>query len=217
MKFLPVLTVSSVIAISGCAYQVPTNIKPSYNVYSSFDEKIPGRAAVYVQSEKGSNIVKVTGLACSAHNFPVEANNDIATAVIETLKNLIEEVEKVERPLTSSQLEGTGSKAMVLVTLEDMDIELIVIPGFWSATMKSEAEIVLGVKVDTKDGRKVGSMVTGRGEKIAEAGGACEGGAIAISGALEEALKSALSSMGEVISNSERLRLAMRSGSKKRS
>lgn len=100
---------------------------------------------------------------------------------------------------------------------EDMGIDLMVIPGFWTATMKSEAEIVLGVKVDTKDGRKVGTMVTGRGESTSDSGGACEGGSIAIGEALEKALKQALSQMGEAISNSDRLRTALRGSGKKRS
>jgi hypothetical protein len=203
--------------LSGCAYQVPTNIKPSYNVYTAYDDKIPGHAAIFVDASKGNETIKVTGLACSAHTFPVEARDSIQTAIVETLKNLMDEVQKVERPLTSSQLADVGSNVMVMVALEDMDIDLMVIPGFWTATMKSEAEIVLGVKVDTKDGRKVGTMVTGRGESTADSGGACEGGSIAIGEALEKALKQALSQMGEAISNSDRLRTALRGSGKKRS
>jgi len=195
---------------AGCAYQVPTKVKPSYSVYTAYDEKLPGRAAVYVDASEARQTVKVSGFSCSAHNFPVDAESEIETAVVKTIGNLMEGVEKVDRPLTRDQLASYGVDAMVVVKVEDMDVDLIVIPGFWSAEMESEADLALGVKVDTKSGRKVGAMVSGIGEERAGAGSACEGGAIAISKALEEALSDVFAELGEAIANSDRLRSAMR-------
>lgn len=192
--------------LSSCAYQVATNIKPNFATYTAYDEKIRGSAAVYVDSSRARSDVKVTGLACSAHKFPVDAEREVASAVLGTRGNLIENVQKVDAPLTRQQMAERGINAIIIVKVEDMDIDLFVIPGFWSSDMRSEAELVLGVKADTKQGRQVGATVSGRGKATANAGGACEGGAMAISQALEEATKEALAELAEKISNSERLR-----------
>ena len=76
-------------------------------------------------------------------------------------------------------------------------------------SMESEAEIVLGMKVDTRAGRQLGKTVSGEGKAEAEIGAACEGGANAIAKALKEALSEALSALGEEIANSDRVRKAM--------
>jgi hypothetical protein len=199
----PLMLVAATFTV-GCAYQVPTNIKPSYNVYSAYDEKIPARAAVFVDASQASKDVRVKGYSCSAHRFPVDAESAVANAVIATLGNLVEDVQKVDRPLSRGELSAYGADAMVLVKVEDMDVDLVVIPGFWSAEMESDAEIVFGVKADTRDGRKLGTMVSGKGEARANIGSACEGGAIAIGEALEDALDDALAQLGEAVSNSER-------------
>lgn len=192
--------------LSSCAYQVATDIKPNFATYTAYDEKIRGSAAVYVDASRARSDVKVTGLACSAHKFPVDVEKDVTSAVVGTLGNLIENVQRVNAPLTRQQMEERGFNAMIIVKVEDMDIDLFVIPGFWSADMRSEAELVLGVKADTKQGRQVGSTFSGRGKATTNAGGACEGGATAIGQALEEATKEALAELAEKISNSERLR-----------
>ncbi|WP_165913511.1 hypothetical protein [Marichromatium gracile] len=198
------------VLVASCAYQVPVDIKPSYSIYSSYDQRLPGTAAIFVDSEGASDEIRVSGLTCSAHKFPVNAEFGIEAAIIKTLDNLIENIQRVEKPLSQTQLSLSGAKAMIIVKVEDMDVDLKVIPGFLSADMESEAEVVLGVIVETKNGRQLGKTVSGDGEGRAAAGGACEGGAKAIAEALEEAVKDVLSEMGEEISNSERLRKAMR-------
>ena len=147
---LPLLLISlTAILSTGCAYQVPTTIKPSYSVYTAYDQKLPARAAVYVDASKANERVKVSGLACSAHTFPVAAESEMETAVVRTLSNLLEGVEKVDRPLSRDQLAPRGLDAMIMVKVEDMDIDLKVIPGFWTADIESEADLAIGVKVDT--------------------------------------------------------------------
>ena len=210
MKLLRFGVALSLLLVSGCSYQVAANIKPSYSVYSAYDDKIPGRVAVHVDATKANETIRVSGYACSAHKFPLETESEMRSAIVATLGNLIEEVQQVDRPLSSSELSSYGADAMVLVKVEEMDVDLVVIPGFWSAEMESDAYIALGVKADTRDGRKLGKMVSGRGEARANVGSACEGGAVAIAEAVEEALESALSQLGEEIANSERFRQAVR-------
>lgn len=66
--------------------------------------------------------------------------------------------------------------------------------------------MTVGLVIDGLSGRLLGTRVEGDDDYKAEAGGACEGGAIAIGKALEEAMKEALERLGEKISNSPRLR-----------
>jgi hypothetical protein len=205
-RLIGLIILTAVPFLSSCAYQVGTNIKPTFSSYTVYDDKISGSAAVYVDATKARSDVRVTGLSCSAHKFPVDAEGEFKSAVLGTLGNLIENVQMVDTPLTRSQLAERGFNAMIFIKVEDMDIDLVVIPGFWSADMRSEADVVLGVKADTHEGRQLGTTVSGRGKATANAGGACEGGAVAISQALEEATKEALAALAERVSNSERLR-----------
>lgn len=191
---------------TGCAYQVPANIKPVYSSYTSYGEKVPLKAAVFVEASKAKEDVRVTGLACSAHKFPLDAEQDIKIAVAKTLDNVFENTRLVDQPITINQFDREDVNAMVIVKLEDMDVDLTVIPNFLTADMKSLSEVSFGVTLDTKQGRKLGFTASGTGKASAPAGGACEGGAIAIGDSLQESLSDALAEIGQNISNSPRLR-----------
>jgi hypothetical protein len=192
--------------IASCAYQVHTNIRPNVAAYSAYDEKIPSKAAAYLDAHNAKADVKVSGLACSAHTFPVDAEASIKTALLGTLENVIEQVQLVDSPLSRSQLANRGLDTMIIAKIDNMDVDLLVIPGFWSADMRSEADVLIGITADNRNGRQFGTTVSGRGKATVNAGSACEGGATAIGKAIEEATENALGTLAERVSNSDRLR-----------
>ena len=58
MRFL-VITFT-VLFTSACAYNTPVDVSPAYNVYSNYEDKLPGRYALYVDATetKGEGDVK---------------------------------------------------------------------------------------------------------------------------------------------------------------
>ena len=191
---------------AGCTYSAPTNVNPATNIYSNYDDKLQGRYALYVDAEKLKEDIKPSGLACSAHTFPVDARSAFRTSTIKTFENLIEEVEPVDQPLTQIDLTARGLRGMIVVEVDDIDIDLKVIPGFWTSEIEADAEITAQLTVDGTTGRLLGTAVEGEEDARSEAGGACEGGAAAIGEAVEEAMKEVLERLGERLTNSQRLR-----------
>lgn len=201
-----ILAVSAIFAISGCAYTVPTDISPATNIYSNYSDKVPGRFALYVDADEMAGDFKVSGYECSAHTYPVDARSAFIGSVQNTMENIVEEVEIVTRPLDAAIMQSRSLNGMILVEVQDLDIDLTVIPGFWSSSMEADAEVTVSLVVDGPSGRWLGTRVEGDDDYKAEAGGACEGGAIAIGKAVEEAMKEALERLGEKLSNSPRIR-----------
>lgn len=202
------LAVCAILAISGCAYTVPTDISPATNIYSNYSDKVPGRFALFVDADEMAGEFKVSGLACSAHTYPVDARSAFIGSVQSTMENIVDEFEIVPRPMDVATIQSRNLQGMILVEVQDLDIDLTVIPGFWSQSMEADAEVTVSLVVGGPSGRLLGTRVEGDDDYKAESGGACEGGAIAIGRAVEEAMKEALERLGEKFSNSPRIRNA---------
>lgn len=198
--------VCAILLLSGCSYKATTNINPATSIYSNYADKVPGKYALYVDAEEMMDIFKVSGYACSAHKYPVDARHAFRVSVERTLENIIEELEVVDSPLDRVAIRARKLSGMIVVEADELEIDLTVIPGFWSAKMKADVEITAKVQIDNEAGRLLGTSVEGDDDYLAESGGACAGGAKAIGIAIEKAMKETFERMGERISNSPRLR-----------
>lgn len=203
-KFLLMLIIS--MSVASCSYEVNAPIAPSYDVYSSYSAKVPGRWAVMVDGNQLKEEFKVSGYVCSAHSFPLDASQAFSTSVTKTLENVVEYIEDVQNPLSRDQLLRSGYAGLIRVSGEEVDADLEVVPGFWSAGMKAEVQMTAALAVDGPNGRLLGGRLSSEASDNAEAGGACEGGAQAISKATEKALRRLMEELGEKISNEPRLR-----------
>ncbi|GIX12351.1 MAG: hypothetical protein KatS3mg118_0310 [Paracoccaceae bacterium] len=190
----------------GCSYNAPTSVAPATNIYSSYDDRVPGRFALVVDADRMAQVVSPGGYACSAHRFPVDARQAFRTSVLRTFENIAQSVEPVERALSREQLAAAGYDGLIRVTVEDLDVDVAVIPGFWTAEIEADAELTMSLAVEGPDGRRLGTTVEGRDDHRADAGAACEGGAQAIGRAVEKAMKEALERAGERFTNAPRLR-----------
>lgn len=198
--------VSAVFWAAGCTYQSTAPISAAYDVYSNYSETIPGRFALYVDAEKANEVFKVDGFACSAHKYEINAEQAFRVSTLNTFTNLVEEIQIVSVPLTREDMATMEYTGLIHVVLEDMDASLKVIPGFWSAEMEADVEFTASLKVDATEGRVLGTTVEADEDEKADAGGACEGGAEAVSRASASAMKELMQRLGERLANSQRVR-----------
>jgi hypothetical protein len=122
------------------------------------------------------------------------------------LENVVEAAESVKLPLTRDQLLHAGYTGLIRFNGEDLDVDLKVIPGFWSAEMEAGVQLTAALAVDGTSGRLLGGRIASEADNKAEAGGGCSGGADAISKATQKALKRLMEELGEKVSNEPRLR-----------
>jgi len=200
------LFVVAYFCLAGCSYNAPIDVAPSYDVYSNYDNKLSGTYALYVDAEEMAEKVKVKGYNCSFHSYPVDAIDQFETSVVQTFGNLLESVQLVDSPLDREALKAQGYLAQIVVEVRDMDVDLVVHPGFWTSDMEADIEIAASIEATNYGGRVLGSTIEGDGDATVGAGGACEGGSEAIGDAMSEAMKETMERLGERLTNSRKMR-----------
>jgi hypothetical protein len=195
-------------ALGGCAYKAEPIAAPSYNVVTSFSNKVPGKWILATEAAPLNQVIKPSGPACSAHNFPVELEAAFTTSVSETVRNVFEQIEDVSQPIPGDQVRKRGARGMIVVRGEELRARLDVQPGFWSANMKTQAMVVASVYVDGPNGRMFGQTVEGQGSGDADGGAFCNGGAKSMTDSAATATRDTVRKIAEALGNSERLRSA---------
>lgn len=195
------------ILLNGCAHQAAVEIAPAYNVYSSYDDKVPGDWALYVDSSAFENQeFKFDGFNCSAHTFPLDVSSTFTQSTLRTLNNIVENIQLVDRPLTTDQLENDNLNGIIIVNSDDIDVKLRLNPGFWSSDVDAEVELVASITVDGRSGRLLGTTVSEDGDAEAPLGGLCGGGAPALGEAASNAIEALLERVAERLANAPRVR-----------
>jgi hypothetical protein len=192
--------------LSGCAYKAEPIAAPSYNVVTSFSEKIRGKWLLTTEATSLNQTVKSGGQACSAHSFPVELEGAFRTSVSQTLRNVFEQIEDVPTPIAGDKVRARGARGMIVVRGEEVRPRLDVQPGFWTANMRTQVLVVASVYVDGPHGRIFGQSFEGQGTGDSEAGMACEGGAKSLSDSAATATRDTVRKIAEALGNSERIR-----------
>ena len=114
--------------ITGCAYQAPVTMSPAYNVYSSYEEDVPGKWAFWVDAERfKDNGVKPSSYGCSAHTFPIDSTNAFEKSALKTFSNLVDSIEKVNSPIPAHKLAESGFDGHIIISGEDLDVDLVFI------------------------------------------------------------------------------------------
>jgi hypothetical protein len=204
MRFVAVIAAG--LCLGACAYKADPLAAPSYNVVTSFNEKVPGKWLLAVEAAPLNQTVKPSGMACAAHNFPLELADAYKTSISQTLKNIFEQVEDIPTPISGEEASRRGARGIIVVRGEEARGRLDVQPGFWTANMKTQVIIVASTFVDGAGGRVFGTTVEGQGIADAEAGIMCEGGAKSLVDASTIAMKDNIRKVAEALGNSERVR-----------
>jgi hypothetical protein len=201
-----VAVIAAAVCLSGCAYKAEPISAPSYNVVTSFSEKIPGKWLLAVEATPLNQTIKPSGMACAAHNFPLELSEAYRTSVSQTLKNVFAQIENVPSPVSGQEANKRGARGIIVIRGEEVRGRLDVQPGFWTANMKTQVLIVASTFVDDAKGRVFGTTVEGQGIADAEAGMMCEGGGKSLTDASEIAIRDSVRKVAEALGNSERVR-----------
>lgn len=211
MKHYSTSALLPLVLLAGCAYNVQPPISPAINIYSSYEDKLPGRYIV-VLDDSLRNLnreISPSSYICSAHRYPLELGGALSSSVKQTLDQSFEETmeQRTNPPLAAIQ--ETGAAGVVLVRLDSLQPRVSCQSGFWTTSCTATTDISFGVNIRGKDGQQlfgtsVGSSRTAQGD----AGGACGGGATLLAQSIGDATKDALERMAERISNSARLRQA---------
>ncbi len=195
--------------VSACTHAGSVKVKAAYDVYSNYEDKVPGRWAF---SSNGSDFVtdnvEMDSFHCSAHNFPLDAKQAFETSALQTFTNLVEEIDLVKNPISAAKLTASGFKGQVIVNSKDMKADIGFIPGFFMATAKSNVDLTATMQVIGPSGQLIGTTTSDDGKAKSEAGFVCEGGSEAISDAASEAIQRTLGRLGERFSSSDRVRFS---------
>ncbi|OJH53463.1 hypothetical protein ATN81_18920 [Agrobacterium pusense] len=192
--------------LASCQYKAEPLTVATYNVYSSYEGKLPGKYLLFVDGSKLDKSIKPSDYNCAAHTFPLALSGSFSGSVRQTFTNLVTELEVVQAPVGRDELKSRGARGMIIVKGEDVNARLRVVPGFWVAGMETEVEIAASITVDGQSGRLLGTTVSGDGNGQSDAGLACEGGAKSLTQSAEQAMKETLGRLGEALTNSERVR-----------
>jgi hypothetical protein len=207
------LAIIACLLLSSCAYSVPMTISPAVNVYSGYDDKIPG-TVVLVMDDSLRNIhddIAPTSYFCSAHKFPIIMGTALTASIEETTSALFENVAEENNLPTQRELMGLNARGTVFVRLKRFSAKIRFSQGFWSSSADASSELVLDVTVRDVNNRSL--MVTSvGGERSADgdAGSYCKNGANVLSDSISKTIEDTMERYAERISNSEKIRTAFR-------
>ena len=192
--------------LAACQYKASASFSPALDVYSSYKDKIQGTYLLHVASDQLFGEFRVSGYDCSAHSYSLDLTQAFEGSVVRTIENLIERIDQSEIALDRHALRLQGYRGLIRVIGEDIEVDIKVIPGFWSAEMEAETKLTAAYVVDGLEGRLAGGRVYAEGKERHDAGAACSGGTIAVGKSAERALRRLMQQLGERIANEPRLR-----------
>jgi hypothetical protein len=199
--------VLAAVSLSACTYEVKTAAAPALNVYSSYGDKLPGKFALLVQPEIMTKEVEPSSDNCGPHDYPIDARAAFKQSAIDTVAQLVEAVEPIEKALTSAELREGQYRGQIIVKAEEYSPRLTFIPGFWMAHASSTVDISASLLVDGPDGRLLGTKASESRTVESDASG-CGSGTDALAKANGKAMEAVLDRLAERFSNEPRLRTA---------
>ncbi len=195
---------------AACSHAIAIRPAPSYDLLV-FEAPLPASAAVFVDGDQLRREVRITpeetgGYGwCGDSQYPVDAGQALELSVLGTLEQVIREVRRTATPMDREAMEARGFDSVVVVRADTFDAR---VAGDPFAGFEGNAELTLSVSAFTSDGLLLREIVYGSGVHNA-AGMTCRGGAEALGLAVEVAIESAMTELGEIIANSSELRSSL--------
>lgn len=209
-KSLLLATVALVMALgAGCSYKTPVNTVQSVNVYSSYDEKIPGKFAVIINADTNllDKTVSPSSFTCAAHKFPISLTDSFTSSIIATNESIFESIFQRENIPSVEEMKKDNLSGYIFITSKLFEPRLQFIPGFWSATASASTDIGFDYNIrDSQNNLVLNGSISGNRTADGGAGGACEGGSSVLAESISKSLRDALERYGERVSNSPKLR-----------
>jgi hypothetical protein len=208
------LVLVAAMGMFGCSYKVATKVAPAINIYSSYEDKIPGKLVLVVDKSctDVSMDLKPTSYMCSAHTFPVKLDTSLSSSIRQTTEAMFEEVIEQNALPSQEQMKHLNASGVLLVRLNRFSPSLRFTPGFWEGSATASCEMVIDVMV--KDAQNTGIVTTAVGGSRTcdgSAGSSCSGGADILSEAISKCTQDTMERFAERISNSQKVRDAFQS------
>lgn len=196
---------------TGCTYKAPVDSIKSVNVYSAYEEKVPGNFAIIVETDESlfNKTVSPSSYQCGAHDFDLEFASSFVASVKEANAGIFESVASRTTIPTVAEMEKDSLSGYVLIQGKFFEPRITFIPGFFSA--RSNATVNIGFDYSVRDKHNkliVTGTVSGERSYEGEAGAFCSSGTDTLMQATQKAMRDVLERYGERISNSEKLRKA---------
>jgi hypothetical protein len=205
------LLLITLISVYGCAYSVPTTVSPAVNIYSSYEEKIPGTVILVIDDsiKNVSQELKPQSYVCSAHTFPIRLGSALSQSIRQTTEAIFENVIEQTNFPTKDQLAQLNGKGVIYVKLNRFSPRISFSPGFWSSHANSSCDVVLDITVKDKQNKNlIVTSVSGSRSADGDGGGNCSNGANVLSDAISQSIRDAMERYAERLSNSEKVRSA---------
>ncbi len=207
-KFRRVALAAGSLALSAsCSHSIVVRPAPSYDVLA-FDAPLPAAAAVYVNAAGLRRVIRIApdeagGYGwCGDSQYPVDGEEALGESVITTLAQVMREVRPTATPIDREAMEAGGFDSVIVVRVDEFDGA---VTGDPVADFEATAQLTLSVSAFTRDGLILREIVYGSGVRNAS-GITCNGGAEALGLAVEAAIESVMTELGEIIANSPELR-----------
>ncbi|MGB8365642.1 MAG: hypothetical protein ACLQUZ_03510 [Rhizomicrobium sp.] len=208
MNRLRVCVVAVASGLAACTYQVEANTSEPAPVVTAYTAKVPGKWALLIGTERATAALQAAGLRCSDSDYPLDLTKSFAHTAAATFRSVAEDIRVVDHPLSKSEFASEGYTGVIKVEVEALRAKLNV-EGIQDATADANTEID-GTILVTKAGRRlVDSSETGTGTAQRDAGLTCDGAAVAVSAASDEALQDVIRKLAEQFANSHDIRYSV--------
>ena len=206
-----ILGILITLMVFGCSYAVPTKVSPAVNIYSSYEDKVPGEV-VLVFNDNIKNIhidVRPSSHMCSAHTFPIDLKDTLATSIRQTMENIFNGVSERQNLPTKHEMELQKINGTIFVSLKRFEPSIRFSAGFWQGYATATCEIVLDVSIADKNNKKIMTTSVGA-SRTAEGSGGCSRGSEVLSNAISKATQETMERLAERVSNSRNIRESFR-------
>lgn len=199
--------------LTSCAYNVQPMSTKAVNIYSAYEEKIPGAYGLIIDNSVRNVNRKIAPVSyvCAAHRYPIVVGDSLAISVKQTLDSVFERVVEQKTLPSDESLSKLRLNGTVLVKLDDFSPRILCTQGFSQGTCTASTDISFGVTVRGLSETLLATAASGSKTADGSAGGACGGGAEVIGDSITRATREALERLAERLSNSPRLRAAQKS------
>ena len=205
---LPLLGLSFLLA-TGCSYKAPVESVQNFNIYSSYDGKIPGSFDIIINVDPSlaQKEIKASSYICGAHSYPVDVTAPVKSSVYSATEKIFELISQRTDIPSAETMQKENKRGYVIVRLKELEPRISFVPGFFVGTATASCDSGLEVEVRDNNNKKVyETAVTGSRSATGSAGMQCGGSAKVLADAVMSSLRETLERYVERVSNAVRLR-----------
>lgn len=198
---------------TGCTYNASVDTVKNVNVYSAYEEKIPGNFAIIIDSDSSVMNVNISSSTrvCWTDTYEISFSNTFISSIKKANEHIFQSITPKNTIPTVSEMKKDNLAGYIFIQCKFFEPRISVNSGAWT----SKANVTVGIGFDyiIRD-NKNNVIITGTisSERTHEDSiYLCSQATEVINIASQKAMRDALERYGERISNSQKLRDAIKS------